>query len=427
MRISQHIRLAWSYRQFWARELLVVSLLALVTSLVFTLTDLDIAVQRWFFSPEGDFKWPLERAWPWSWLRDFLAPVPAVIAIAAAFGVLVAGYFRPGLARYRAHCLFVILALILGPGVLVNGIIKERWARPRPRQIENFGGHLVYRPAVVPGPNEGGLSFPCGHSSVAFYLTVFYFLFRRKRRLWAWTALTVSVVFGGLVGLGRMVAGAHFLSDVLWSAYLVFLVSHVLYYFVLNIPAREDGRLPAVAAASGRRWLLCIYAALLLAALLGILAGTPFHQRIWRPAVALPAPPDSLTSVIVRCPRADMEVQFVSGETLDVSGVACGFAFPGSRIVVREIWEKAPKRLTCAIEPRGWFGEYEAELAVRVPAARVGALVVEVERGSVSLGPASARPPPLTIKVQSGRVSLPASWTNYPIQVVAPAEAVTYR
>ena len=44
-------------------------------------------------------------------------------------------------------------------------------------------------------------------------------------------------VTAGLLGVGRMAAGAHFLSDILWSALLAAGVSHILYYHE-GIPTR---------------------------------------------------------------------------------------------------------------------------------------------------------------------------------------------
>jgi membrane-associated phospholipid phosphatase len=36
------------------------------------------------------------------------------------------------------------------------------------------------------------------------------------------------MVFGGLVGLGRIIQGAHFLSDVIFSGIFVFVVAYLL-------------------------------------------------------------------------------------------------------------------------------------------------------------------------------------------------------
>ncbi len=40
--------------------------------------------------------------------------------------------------------LFLVGALALGPGLLVNGILKEHWHRPRPVHVTEFGGNKPY-------------------------------------------------------------------------------------------------------------------------------------------------------------------------------------------------------------------------------------------------------------------------------------------
>ena len=53
--------------------------------------------------------------------------------------------------------------------------------------------------------------------------------------------LGVAIGCAGGMGLAKLMDGAHFLSDILCAMFLSFLVSLVLYYFVLRIPQIEDG------------------------------------------------------------------------------------------------------------------------------------------------------------------------------------------
>jgi membrane-associated PAP2 superfamily phosphatase len=41
------------------------------------------------------------------------------------------------------------------------------------------------------------------------------------------------------LSLARIVQGAHFVSDTLWSFGTMMLISGILYYFVLRIPSQE--------------------------------------------------------------------------------------------------------------------------------------------------------------------------------------------
>ncbi len=95
--------------------------------------------------------------------------------------------------------------------------------------------------AAAPGPcvalhpsfnGPEGRSFPSGHASVAFYLASPWFLLRSTRRRAARLWLGAGLAYGGLVSLTRMVQGAHFLSDVLWSWGIVHLLGLLLAHWL---------------------------------------------------------------------------------------------------------------------------------------------------------------------------------------------------
>ena len=57
-----------------------------------------------------------------------------------------------------------------------------------------------------------------------------YFVLRRKAPGWARRALAAGVLYGMLMGLGRMIQGGHFLTDVIWAGCLVYSTGLFLYY-----------------------------------------------------------------------------------------------------------------------------------------------------------------------------------------------------
>jgi lipid A 4'-phosphatase len=122
----------------------------------------------------------------------------------------------------RRRLAFLLLVLLLGPGLLVNGVFKSEWGRARPHQVEDFGGTKHFSPALVMTDQcERNCSFVSGHASMGFFLIALAWVLRDRRWLWAGIAL------GALVGLGRMAQGGHFLSDVVfafWSVYLTALL-----------------------------------------------------------------------------------------------------------------------------------------------------------------------------------------------------------
>lgn len=207
------------------RELLILIVLMGISTPLFWLTDLDKQAAAWFYrGGEGESAWTWGDWWLW---RGLFAYAPKVLVVAAVGALLVAlaSLWVARLQAWRKPALYILLVIALGPGVVVNWVFKDNWGRPRPLHVTEFGGHYDYVPPVQIGgtPHK---SFPCGHCSVGFALFAGYFLARRRKAVY----FSLAVVAGGIMAVSRMAAGGHFLSDFLWSGYLVFLVAWLLYY-----------------------------------------------------------------------------------------------------------------------------------------------------------------------------------------------------
>ena len=127
------------------------------------------------------------------------------------------GRYLFGLAR-RSIC-FIVVFSALGPGVIVNNVLKDHWDRARPRAVVEFGGEKAFTPPLVIADQcERNCSFVSGEASYGFAFAGLAFLVAprfRRRVFWA------GVGFGSVVGAGRMAMGAHFLSDVFFAAVLM--------------------------------------------------------------------------------------------------------------------------------------------------------------------------------------------------------------
>jgi len=215
-------------------ELLILTALVCLTTPVFWLTDLDHKVAALFYQRDSEnTPWPQQEWWLWRTLFRY-AFVFVMVVIVAALLVIVSGYFLPDIKQWRRPAIFILLAVALGPGLVVNLIFKDHWGRPRPLHISEFGGTNDYIPPLQIGytPHK---SFPCGHCSVGFAFFALYFLSRKRKRFY----LIFTMVAGLTMGLARMSAGGHFISDILWSGYLVFAVDWLIYY---GWYLRGDGR-----------------------------------------------------------------------------------------------------------------------------------------------------------------------------------------
>jgi len=130
----------------------------------------------------------------------------------------------------RMAALFVVVLLALGPGLIVNTVFKDHWGRPRPADIVQFGGTETYRSFWHFGSPDQGRSFPSGHAAVGFFLMAPFFVLRRRAPGWARRAMAAGILYGSLMGLGRMIQGGHFMTDVIWSGCMVYFTGLFLYY-----------------------------------------------------------------------------------------------------------------------------------------------------------------------------------------------------
>jgi len=215
--------------------LLALALLAGATALC-SATGLDLALERRFYLALPN--WGLGELNPWRFLYHY-GVIPSYLLTGAALALLVAGFFRPQPAFWRRSALFLVLMMALGPGLLVNSVFKDHWGRPRPRQMQVFGGDRQFHEVWERGEGGAGRSFPSGHASAAFYLMAPYFILRSRARARARLALALGMGYGVFMGVARMAQGGHFASDVLWAGGMVYLAGLALYY-LLRLDLAQD-------------------------------------------------------------------------------------------------------------------------------------------------------------------------------------------
>lgn len=176
---------------------------------------LDLVVAGWFYTPGEGFP-ALGQAW-----ERFLYHSVEVLMLAGNLTLAAVWLWNRrtgrrllGLTGRKLALLLCVLALL--PGLLVNQVLKEHWGRARPVQVEQFGGERPFTPAFVYTGGRGG-AFSSGHVAAAAYLIGVAHLLAGPRSRW----LLLAAVYTALVGLARMAAGGHFLSDVVTSVFLV--------------------------------------------------------------------------------------------------------------------------------------------------------------------------------------------------------------
>ena len=351
--------------------------LALLTAALFASGALDIAAARAFYRPEPLDRWPLAHELPWSLLYR-AAPWVTALLVITGLAALGASFTRARRDSRRAAVL-ILLGVALGPGLLANAVFKDHWQHPRPRDLVEFGGPLHYVASPLIG-SEGGASFPCGHCSVGFMSAAGWWIWRRRRPAWAAVSLAGGLALGLLLGAGRMAAGAHFLSDIFWSAVLAFGVLHVLWYQVLPVFAAEG----VLAARSWR----CDRISTLAAALAGVavllaLFATP-HGTALTERVPLSAGSPRVLEVAADTANVTLILLDAPDNELAVDGELHGFGLPGSHLAARaEIVSQPLPALRYRIESRGWLTDVDGMATVRVPARAFDRVIVTLGRGNI--------------------------------------------
>lgn len=209
--------------RFCAELWMALVLLLLATGLI-AHTGADLAIASRFHINNG---WPVGEQLFWKLLYK-IDRTPAIMLALAGLITAVIG-MRSSIKRHLVRPgLFLVILLVLGPGLLVNSVFKEHWGRPRPREVIELGGMKTFHHPWQPGVSGKGRSFPSGHSSAAFYLIAPFFLYRRSRPETAQAWLAGGLIFGSFMSYARMAQGGHFLSDCLWSLGMVWLTALIL-------------------------------------------------------------------------------------------------------------------------------------------------------------------------------------------------------
>ncbi len=123
-----------------------------------------------------------------------------------------------------AAILFLVVSLALGPGLLVNTVLKDNWGRPRPVEVTQFGGTSPYVPVwEISDACPSNCSFVSGEASSGIWLTALAVVAPAG---WRRRTLKAALAYAAALSLNRIAFGGHFLSDVLlaWLLTLVVIV-----------------------------------------------------------------------------------------------------------------------------------------------------------------------------------------------------------
>jgi lipid A 4'-phosphatase len=212
--------------------------LLLVASVALDLTTLDVFITQSCYDRLDEW-FPARDAQTCSVLYRF-GCYPGLILGIGGLVIAVVGLVVPGWRRAGKYGLVLAAILLVGPGLVVNTLLKPNWGRPRPDDTVRFGGTKAFCPFWPPGNDSDGHSFPSGHASMGFCLMAPGFLLWQRRRRLAVTLICLGIGYGVVMGLCRVVQGRHFASDVLWAGAIVYFTCLLFYALFVRRSGEQD-------------------------------------------------------------------------------------------------------------------------------------------------------------------------------------------
>jgi lipid A 4'-phosphatase len=205
----------------WSMYKIALGLFLLTVFLFLFYPDLDLFVTRQFYDEESGF---IYHNTPWVQFSYHLFARLHFYVFFGLIWLIYASWRWQKMAEkdLRRRLAYLLLVLILGPGLLVS-VLKDHSGRARPSMVVELGGDRTFTPALIPAEQcARNCSFVSGHAAMGFWFIALAWVFRDRR--WFWFGITV----GALVGLGRILQGSHYLSDVIFSFWVVFGTSAII-------------------------------------------------------------------------------------------------------------------------------------------------------------------------------------------------------
>ena len=215
-------------RPFIWRSYAMVSLILLITFLVWDSTTWDMHLSTLWGEPSG---FALRDHW---WMAKIMHAGARNVGWIFFIAMLI-GIWRPwgalrALPTADRVCLFLSVLTALLAVTLIKGFSQTSC----PWDLQAFGGAAPYVSHwnLWVRDGGGGHCFPAGHASTGFAFMAAYFGLRQNNAPGAMKWLLVAMSIGFILGISQQMRGAHFMSHTLWTAWLCWTVgwlSHLLF------------------------------------------------------------------------------------------------------------------------------------------------------------------------------------------------------
>jgi membrane-associated PAP2 superfamily phosphatase len=223
---------------FLIKQFLILGFSAIGLLLIFELTSIDIWLNDFFYNPEiKEFS-----------LRNhpFLTQVmhhgmkTAMYVLGVASIIFAIWKLKVGKTLLTArHVWAGSLGVIVIPALVA--LLKHLTNKHCPWSLDVYGGSVPYAGLFEAHLSQFGTGqcFPAGHAAGGFmwfaWAITLWFIYPKFAKIIFYVAITLGLI----MGVSRMMQGAHFFSHVLWTAWFSWLISLVLALIFKLIPGNE--------------------------------------------------------------------------------------------------------------------------------------------------------------------------------------------
>jgi membrane-associated phospholipid phosphatase len=150
------------------------------------------------------------------------------------------------MAAARPVCGFILTSAFCS-SLLFTHTVKQIVGRARPGTV--FSGKAPFSVWYHTGPlffTHGSYtgSFPSGHTATAAMSIIFAYALiaclPKEKRWISGFFLVFSVGFTILMGISRMMSASHWLTDVVFTLFSQWAIIHIIFYYFLNIPQKQE-------------------------------------------------------------------------------------------------------------------------------------------------------------------------------------------
>ncbi len=393
-----------SRRFFYSLDFYIPLILFIFTAVIFRNSGLDILIQKQFFSVNTG--WYLKDSFFFKLLYHYgnLPALTISIAGLVLFGLSFQAYKW---AKWRKVGLFLVLSMLIAPGLIVNVVLKDHWGRPRPRSTIEFGGKYNYEKVLSIDKSSPGYSFPCGHASMGFYLFIPWFLLRRKKSGWANMSLAVGLVMGTAIGTARIAQGGHYASDVIIAGIIVYWIGALLFYIMRfnhalwYYPKHEN-------MDRKQRYIMSILVAVfIIFTMLGVALATPYskHKAYYSQEYSK----NDFKVLQLNLDIYSAEIFVTPSDSINVSYNVQAFGFPKSKLNThfKEQVESNTLAVIFTQSKKGMFTELDNNVKATFPFTYKSLLNINLDKGIANIVlPDSLDKFTLNVTIEKGTLDL---------------------